>query len=52
MVTASEVSAWGGSVGAWLLVAGPMFQGALELHAQDVDREALSPWSRCCCSAR
>jgi hypothetical protein len=41
MVSAADVIEWCGFLGAWLLVAGPMFQGALELHEQDIDREAL-----------
>jgi hypothetical protein len=41
MISASEVLAWCGFGGAWLLVAGPMFQGALELREQDLDRLAL-----------
>jgi hypothetical protein len=41
MVTAAEAMAWASFVGSWLLVAGPMLQGALELHAEDIDREAL-----------
>ena len=48
---------WAGFLGAWLLVAGPLYQGALELREEDVDRdeiqqtktrvarpEPLSPW--------
>lgn len=41
MFTAADVATCSGFLGSWLLVAGPMFQGALELHAEDVDREAL-----------
>ncbi|MFW0793225.1 hypothetical protein AAFP30_05385 [Gordonia sp. CPCC 205515] len=33
--------AWCGFFGAWLLVAGPMYQGALELHEQQFDRSAI-----------
>jgi hypothetical protein len=49
--------AWAGFLGAWLLVAGPLYQGAIELREEDVDRdeieatktrvarpEPLSPW--------
>jgi len=36
-----HVIAWAGFAGAWLLVAGPLYQGALELREQDVDREGL-----------
>jgi hypothetical protein len=41
MVSASDVMAWCGFFGAWLLVAGPMFQGALELREEELDRQAL-----------
>lgn len=33
--------AWAGFLGAWLLVAGPVYQAALELQEEEVDREAL-----------
>jgi len=33
--------AWAGFFGAWLLVAGPLYQGAIELHEADVDRDAI-----------
>ena len=33
--------AWAGFLGAWLLVAGPLYQGALELRAEEVDREGI-----------
>ena len=36
-----EVIAWAGFLGAWLLVAGPLYQGALELLEEDVDREGI-----------
>ena len=32
---------WCGYVGAWLLVAGPIYQAALELQEQDVERERI-----------
>ncbi|GAB3916843.1 hypothetical protein GCM10011575_33310 [Microlunatus endophyticus] len=32
---------WLGFLGAWLLVAGPLYQGVLELLEQDVDRAGL-----------
>jgi hypothetical protein len=35
------VMAWAGFLGAWLLVAGPLYQGALELREEDVDREGM-----------
>jgi hypothetical protein len=35
------VFAWAGFLGAWLLVAGPLYQGALELSEEDVDREGM-----------
>jgi hypothetical protein len=34
----NQVIAWAGFLGAWLLVAGPLYQGALELREEDVDR--------------
>jgi len=30
---------WAGFLGAWLLVAGPLFQAAIELRDEDLDRE-------------
>jgi hypothetical protein len=36
-----QVMAWAGFLGAWLLVAGPLYQGALELLEEDVDREGM-----------
>jgi len=36
-----QVIDWAGFLGAWLLVAGPLYQGALELREEDVDREGL-----------
>jgi hypothetical protein len=35
------VVAWVGFLGAWLLVAGPLYQGALELLEEDIDREGI-----------
>jgi hypothetical protein len=35
------VIAWCGFVGAWLLVAGAIYQAALELQEQDVERERI-----------
>ena len=35
------VIAWCGFVGAWLLVAGPIYQAALELQEQDIERERI-----------
>ncbi len=32
---------WFGFFGAWLLVAGPLFQGVLELREQEIDREGI-----------
>jgi hypothetical protein len=37
----NQVIAWAGFLGAWLLVAGPLYQGAIELREEDVDREAI-----------
>jgi hypothetical protein len=34
--------AWAGFLGAWLLVAGPVYQAALELQEEEVDREAFA----------
>jgi hypothetical protein len=37
----NQVIAWAGFLGAWLLVAGPLYQGALELDEEEVDREGI-----------
>jgi hypothetical protein len=37
----NEAIAWVGFLGAWLLVAGPLYQGALELREEEVDREGI-----------
>jgi len=37
----NEVIAWAVFAGTWLLVAGPLYQGAIELHELEIDREAL-----------
>jgi hypothetical protein len=37
----NQVIAWAGFLGAWLLVAGPLYQGAIELSEEEVDREAI-----------
>jgi hypothetical protein len=37
----NQVIAWAGFLGAWLLVAGPLYQGALELREEDIDREGI-----------
>jgi hypothetical protein len=37
----NQVIAWAGFLGAWLLVAGPLYQGALELLEEDIDREGI-----------
>jgi hypothetical protein len=37
----NQVIAWAGFLGAWLLVAGPLYQGAIELREEDVDRDAI-----------
>jgi hypothetical protein len=37
----NQVIAWIGFLGAWLLVAGPLYQGALELREEEVDREGI-----------
>jgi hypothetical protein len=36
-----EVIAWATFAGAWLLVAGPLYQGSAELSALDFDREGI-----------
>src|SRR5262245_30090522 len=36
-----EVTMWGGFFGAWLLVAGPMFQASLELRAEEAAIEGF-----------
>jgi hypothetical protein len=41
LVDISQMIAWAGFLGAWLLVAGPLYQGALELREEDVDREGI-----------
>ena len=33
--------AWAGFLGAWLLVAGPLYQAAIELEQEDFEREAF-----------
>jgi hypothetical protein len=37
----NQVIGWAGCLGAWLLVAGPLYQGALELREEDIDREEI-----------
>jgi len=37
----NQVIPWAGFLGAWLLVAGPLYQGAIELREADVDRDAI-----------
>ena len=37
----NEVIAWAEFLGAWLLVAGPLWQGSVELNELDVDREGI-----------
>jgi hypothetical protein len=38
---------WAGFFGAWLLVAGPLYQGALELAEEDVDRDEIeATWTK------
>ena len=34
--------AWSGFLGAWLLVAGPIYQAAIELEEEDVEREVIA----------
>jgi hypothetical protein len=37
----NEVIAWVVFAGAWLLVAGPLYQGSVELGELDIDREGI-----------
>jgi hypothetical protein len=37
----NEVIAWAGFAGAWLLVAGPLYQGSVELRELDLDRDVM-----------
>jgi hypothetical protein len=37
----NEVIAWAVFAGAWLLVAGPLYQGSVELQELDIDREGI-----------
>jgi hypothetical protein len=39
------VVAWSGFLGAWLLVAGPLYQGVLELREEDTDQTGADPTS-------
>jgi hypothetical protein len=41
LTSMNSVAAWAGFLGAWLLVVGPLYQGALELLEQDIDREGI-----------
>ena len=38
----ASVIAWCGFFGAWLLVAGPLYQAAIELREEDLERDALA----------
>lgn len=37
----SAAVAWAGFAGAWLLVAGPIYQAAIELEAEEIERDAI-----------
>jgi hypothetical protein len=37
----NQVISWAGFLGAWLLVAGPLYQGAIELREEEIDREEI-----------
>jgi hypothetical protein len=37
----NPVIAWAGFAGSWLLVAGPIYQAAIELAAEDIERDAM-----------
>ncbi len=36
------IIAWSGFLGAWLLVAGPIYQAAIELEEEDVERDVIA----------
>jgi hypothetical protein len=38
--------AWCGFLGAWLLVAGPLYQASIELQEQDLEREKIAEATR------
>jgi hypothetical protein len=38
------VFAWAGFLGSWLLVAGPLYQGAIELFEAGIDRYHWPMW--------
>jgi hypothetical protein len=40
------VIVWSGFLGAWLLVAGPIYQAALELEDENLERDALAAASK------
>jgi hypothetical protein len=37
----NQAIAWAGFLGAWLLVAGPLYQGAIELREEDIGRDEI-----------
>ena len=37
-----ELILWSGFFGAWLLVAGPLYQAALELSEEDISRDDMA----------
>ena len=37
-----QLISWSGFVGAWLLVAGPLYQASVELEEEDFERDSLS----------
>jgi hypothetical protein len=41
-----DLIAWCGFFGAWLLFAGPVYQAALELHEQDIERGRIAEVSK------
>jgi hypothetical protein len=47
-----EVIAWVTFAGAWLLVAGPLYQGSVELNEMDFDREGIQGKAAAAQSAR
>jgi hypothetical protein len=40
-----ELIAWCGFFGAWFLVAGPVYQAALELEEEGLERDTFAPRS-------
>jgi hypothetical protein len=45
-VTPEAVVGWFGFAGAWLLVAGPLYQGVLELREENAEQAESDPSAR------